>query len=159
MREFILFIQYRNVFKTDVMINPIFEFIPQQDVKAIWDSFTKFTEGRMLEPDKCWGQLTQVFKSIVNSSVELDVFISDLWTFIHSHNFNVGNFEKPAVDVTPSSKKKIKNKRGRQFVGDYVPDAKKDCVAPPNMEGKIYPHNLLQHGFTLKKKSDLNIVG
>lgn len=173
LREFTMYLQYVQSYKLDVAVNPAFSSIPRKKLGALWGSFEKQAEEVGVETEKALTQIIQLlYVQEANSKVSLATILIRVHNFIHVQRMSspqaVG---EPAAKRTAiqHAKKASKGRGGRQFTASFV---ETNGLSKENiMEGggtkeeelpdKVYPHTLLQYGFTRydTKQFNIRIVG
>jgi len=124
-----------------------------KDIEIVFNQMFNISSKLNLDMNTIFDKLFSIFdRDRMYSTVELYSFIIKTYNFIHLYNFNL----KINKNVTPSSGVvKIRQLNGRQFVDGYS----KQVVEHNIQESEtLYPHSLLNCGFSSKKKSDINIV-
>lgn len=130
-REFLLFLQGKFVYRTPLVVNPLFDAIPSADLRRVMTALTERASGSGLEAEDVFSALNKVLAAAAApTDLALRLLVCDLHTLINRHHFDATRMGRPAPVAGGAVVPQGKAKTGRQFSRAYLEADGRGVAAP-----------------------------
>lgn len=135
-----------------------FSLISEKDIEKIYQKCYNLTKEYDLNIEVVFdGLFSRMSGTKIGSYIELYAFIILLYNFIHLRRCETQEIKK--IGLNPTKVSGVTTKEGREFIKAYKQNSvETEEEVSIGGNGKMYPHLLLNKGFSFKKKTDVNIV-
>lgn len=156
LKSFILMLYCNNYKNMGLNIDHV-GFISEASVAGVYNNLLNIADSNGLDIGILFDKLLTMFdRRPTLSNIELQIYMVRLYNYIYLYNLDNKGKDLERVNVKPYIMKESIKQEGRKFIESY----QRPEVSPvsESAEGKIYPHSLINLGFSSKKKSEINMV-
>lgn len=156
LKSFILALYCNNYKDMNLNIDRV-GFISEESMTGVYSKLLNIANTSGLDMGVLFDKLFTMFdRRSTLSVVELQTYMVRLYNYIYLYNLDSKGKNLEKINIKQSVMKENIKQEGRKFIESY----QRPEVSPvsESAEGKIYPHSLINLGFSSNKKSEINMV-